>query len=63
MTFFDSSLSDSSQAVKALTYGDAQEDLNSFCSKLLPILERLEVLKEVRKGKQSYETSTQTETI
>lgn len=45
--FLCSSLSDSNEAVKALTYGDVGEDLNTFCSKLVPILERLEVLREV----------------
>lgn len=46
-------ISDSSQAVKALTYGSnsqVEEDMITFCSKLLPILERLEVLKEDKVG-------------
>ncbi|KAL7600679.1 hypothetical protein Lser_V15G24008 [Lactuca serriola] len=48
--FQNSSLSDSNEAVKALTYGDVGEDLNTFCSKLVPILERLEVLREDKVG-------------
>ncbi|XP_024980449.1 nuclear pore complex protein NUP205 isoform X1 [Cynara cardunculus var. scolymus] len=48
-----SSSSESGEAVKALTYGskeEAVEDLDSFCSKLVPILERLEVLREDKVG-------------
>nr|XP_043623465.1 nuclear pore complex protein NUP205 isoform X2 [Erigeron canadensis] len=51
--FQNSSISDSSQAVKALAYGstgEIGEDLESFCSKLIPILERLELLKEDKVG-------------
>ncbi|KAL4589768.1 hypothetical protein LXL04_002678 [Taraxacum kok-saghyz] len=41
-------LSDSGEAVKALTY--REDDLSTFCSKLVPILERLEVLREEKVG-------------
>ncbi|GJT14683.1 nuclear pore complex protein NUP205 isoform X1, partial [Tanacetum coccineum] len=51
--FQKSSSSDSGEGIKAITYGSksvVEEDLNSFCSKLLPILERLEVLREDKVG-------------
>ncbi|XP_071686120.1 nuclear pore complex protein NUP205 isoform X2 [Rutidosis leptorrhynchoides] len=51
--FQNNSLPDSSQANKALTYASTREvedDLNAFCSKLLPIVERLEVLREDKVG-------------
>ncbi|GJV66147.1 hypothetical protein Tco_1476975, partial [Tanacetum coccineum] len=47
--FQNSSFSDSGEGIKAIIYGSMdvlEEDLNSFCSKLLPILEILEVLRE-----------------
>ncbi|PWA94300.1 Nucleoporin Nup186/Nup192/Nup205 [Artemisia annua] len=51
--FQKSSSSDSGEGIKAITYGSkgvVEEDLNSFCSKLLPILERLEALREDKVG-------------
>nr|GEW31502.1 nuclear pore complex protein NUP205 [Tanacetum cinerariifolium] len=51
--FRKSSSSDSGEGIKAITYGSksvVEDDLNSFCVKLLPILERLEVLREDKVG-------------
>lgn len=60
LSSYRSSTYDSSRATNVLTYGtesDSCEDQSALCTKLMPTLERLELLSEVRCPYFPFETS------